>query len=91
MKKIYKGYVKTNDGLDGLFVQIPDPSSQWGFYLASDDQTWDGGFGIAESWEPVKTEEVPEQIREKLDFLLEDQEVLSNSRKAGDARRADVA
>jgi hypothetical protein len=60
-------YVKVDipEGI-GYLVQVDNPSSQWGFYLADDDQTWDGGFGIAKEWHPVKASEVPAHIRKRI-------------------------
>jgi hypothetical protein len=60
-------FVRTDSG--DYFVQVPDPDSRWGFYLADDDQTWDGGFGIASSWEAVKEEDLPADVRERFGSL----------------------
>lgn len=54
-----KTFVKTDDGT--ILVQIPD-NSRWGFYLATDDQSWPGGFGIASSWETISHEEAKEAL-----------------------------
>ena len=44
-------YVETDTG--EILVQLP-ADNQWGFLLADDDQTWDGGFGCgATSWKPL--------------------------------------
>lgn len=66
---IFKGYVITKDCR--YFLQIPDPTSRWGFYLCDDDQSWDGGFGAASEWTAVKASEVPSEIRERLEWILE--------------------
>lgn len=55
-----------------FLVQLPD-DNQWGFVLADDDQTWAGGFGSGmTTWRAVATSEVPEEDRERLEWLLND-------------------
>jgi hypothetical protein len=69
---IKAGYVVTEDGT--VLVQVPDVSSPWGFHLADDDQTWDGGHGIASSWELVADDDsrISDSNRERLGWILED-------------------
>jgi hypothetical protein len=62
------GYVRTRSG--SILLQLP-AANHWGFVLADDDQTWPGGFGW-ESWEPIADSEVPEDIRQRLHWLLEE-------------------
>lgn len=57
-------YVKTDRG--DFLVCVPDPTSEWGFYLADTDQSWDGGFGIAADWEFVHAGDVPRSDRKRL-------------------------
>ena len=66
-------YVITNTGR--ILVQVPDPDSRWGFHLADDDQTWDGGLGSgAQSWEVIPDDDprITEDIRERLGWILEE-------------------
>jgi hypothetical protein len=63
-------YVRTEDGR--YLVQVPDPDSQFGFYLADEDQTWGGGFGIARRWWVVPENRVPKRVKERLGWLLEE-------------------
>lgn len=67
-EEVYKGYVRTNTG--EILVQIPDPESHWGFYLADEEQTWDGGFGIASSWKPIDAKKVSKKDKERLGWIL---------------------
>lgn len=67
--EIKLGYVKTAEGT--ILVQVPD-DSRWGFYLADDEQSWPGGIGIASEWELVPEDEVPEADRERLRWIVED-------------------
>lgn len=66
------GYVITDDGT--VLVQVPDPGSRWGFSLADDDQSWDGGVGIASEWELVKDDDprITEEDRERLGWILQE-------------------
>jgi hypothetical protein len=54
-------------------LQVTDRSRwpRWGFALLSEDQCWEGGFGIARQWEVVAPDEVPERIRQEFDEVLE--------------------
>ena len=65
--KTYTGYVRTETG--AYLVQYPD-RNRWGFCVASDDQEWPGGFGIATSWEPVSADDVPSDIHDQSDWIL---------------------
>jgi len=65
---MYIGYVRTRSGT--ILLQLPD-DNPWGFVLADDDQSWPGGFGW-EEWEPIAEREVPEDVRQRLHWLLEE-------------------
>jgi len=67
--KQFETWVKTNRG---DFLRLVETDSQFGFYLCDDDQAWDGGFGIAESWEVVPIQAVP---REELENIYCDEDV----------------
>jgi len=66
----YLGYVRNNRGK--FFLQIPDPSSRWGFHLADGDQTWDGGIGAGSGWTIVTLDTVPDHVRTECDWILDD-------------------
>jgi hypothetical protein len=68
--KIYTGYVITERGL--VLVQAP-ADNRWGCLLADDDQTWDGGFGIATEWEPIDDDDprITAEDRERLEDTLD--------------------
>jgi hypothetical protein len=70
-EKIYKGYLKI--GFQ-YFLQIPDPSSRWGFQIYDDDQAWDGGIGLFNLIPriPVKESKVPKEDRERLGWILKE-------------------
>jgi hypothetical protein len=54
-------------------VQIED-ADRWprhGFALCDDDQAWEGGLGVATSWKVVSESEVPEPIRQELQYVIE--------------------
>jgi hypothetical protein len=55
-----------------VLVQIIDPESRWGFYLADADQTWDGGLGWSE-WEALADDDprITESDRERLSWRLQ--------------------
>jgi hypothetical protein len=74
--KIKAGYVV--DKNNNVFVQIPS-DNQWGFAIASDDQTWDGGIGIGE-WTLIADDDprITDDIRESLQWILD--EVVSTPR-----------
>ena len=60
------------DGTSFL-VQIPAENA-WGFVLADEDQTWPGGFGSGmTTWRVASQDEVPQEVRERLGWLLEEQ------------------
>lgn len=68
-----RAFVITERG--DVLVQIEDPSSQWGFQLASDDMTWDGGFGSgAGTWQVVDYHDprISDEDHDRLDWLLEE-------------------
>lgn len=55
-----------------VLVQLPD-DNQFGFVLADDDQTWDGGIGSGmKSFWAVSPEEVPSEDMDRLGWLLDD-------------------
>ena len=62
-------YVRTDDGV--FLVQIYH-DGVFGFALADDDQVWPGGIGAASSWEVVPETEVPEDVRRRLGWLLQE-------------------
>ena len=74
-KKLHCGYVKVTEGSGKgqILLQIPDAQSRFGFYLCDDDQSWDGGIGIANSWEKISEKKVPTEDKERLGWILEDQ------------------
>lgn len=72
-----RGYVRLDNGK--WAVQIPDPESRWGFYLATsatgdDSDTFDGGFGLADNqeWTLVPESKVPKGVKDRLGWLLDD-------------------
>jgi len=71
------GFVITDNGT--ILVQISDPTASSGFYLADDDQTWDGGFGVAQNWEMISYDDprITNEDHERLDWLLEESGVQS--------------
>lgn len=72
-----KGYViiLTGSNAGDIYVQLPN-ESQWGFCLADDDSTWDGGFGLLENggkWELMDDNDprITPEVRDRLEWLLE--------------------
>lgn len=65
------GYVVTERGT--VYVQLPADNAH-GFVLADDDQTWDGGIGLADSWELVSDSDprITDEDRERLSWLLDE-------------------
>ena len=63
------GYVRTRSG--EFLLQLP-AANPWGFVLADDELTWPGGFGIADTWTAVSDDEVPEDVRRRLHWVLEE-------------------
>jgi hypothetical protein len=63
-------YVRTTDGT--YLVQLPDARSKGGFALFDDDQSWEGGLGVASTWTAVPPEDVPEADRERLGWIFSD-------------------
>lgn len=55
-----------------FLVQLPD-DNKFGFVLADDDQTWDGGIGsgMKSPFRAVSPEDVPDDDRERLGWLLD--------------------
>ena len=69
MRTLQKTFV--TDG-ERFLVQLPD-NNPFGFVLADDDQTWDGGIGSGmKSFRAVSTEEVPDEDMERLGWMLDD-------------------
>jgi hypothetical protein len=62
-------FVRTESG--SLLVQVSDPKSRWGFYLADEDDSWDGGFGIAQQWVGIPDRDVSAEEWRRLGYLLE--------------------
>lgn len=55
-----------------FLVQLPD-DNQFGFVLADDDQTWDGGIGSGmKTFRAVSLENVPDEYLERLGWMLDD-------------------
>lgn len=71
MTEAQAGYVITNSGL--VLVQLPD-DNQHGFVLADEDQTWNGGFGVADEWELVPDDDarISDEDRRRLAWVLEE-------------------
>jgi hypothetical protein len=69
---IKAGYVVTADGT--ILVQVPSPASRFGFYLCDDEQSWDGGIGVAQSWTLIADDDprIDAGDRERLGWILED-------------------
>lgn len=67
---VQAGYVLTDHGT--LLAQLPD-DNRWGFVLADEDQTWEGGFGFGCSWELLADNDprITEADRERLGWLFE--------------------
>jgi hypothetical protein len=67
---LHIGYVLTDKG--DILVQVPE-DNQHGFSLCSDDQTWPGGFGIAQSWEALKDDDprITADDHENMDWILD--------------------
>lgn len=54
-----------------FLVQLPD-DNQFGFVLADDDQTWEGGVGSGmKSFCAVSPENVPDEAMELLGWMLD--------------------
>jgi len=60
-------YVQTDEGK--YLIQLPD-DSRFGFSLYDEDQSWEGGVGIATGWAAVSASSVPAKVRAKLDWIL---------------------
>jgi hypothetical protein len=66
----YIGYVILDDGT--ILVQVLD-DNRWGFVLADEDQSWEGGFGLYSSWEPIADDDprITAQRRSELQGILD--------------------
>jgi len=67
-------YVRTKDGLYLLQVESEILFPKWKFALCDEEMAWEGGFGIANEWKVVSADEVPEDIRRKLELVREELE-----------------
>ena len=67
-------YVRTKEGLYLLQVESEILFPRWGFALYDAEQCWPRGFGIANEWAVVRADEVPEDIRRKLELVREELE-----------------
>ncbi|QSO52382.1 hypothetical protein JZ785_27305 [Alicyclobacillus curvatus] len=64
-------YVIGNNGT--VYVRVDDASSQFGFYLADHDETYDGGVGTGDSeWEAIEFRDprISSADHDRLDWLL---------------------
>lgn len=64
-------YVRADNGQ--VFVQVFDPASRFGFCLASDDQTWDGGVGALPNgmgWTVISESDVSAEDRQRLAWIV---------------------
>lgn len=59
-------YVRTDNGT--ALVQVPDDNPH-GFYLCDDEQSWDGGFGIANGWTLISAADLSDDELEQLGSL----------------------
>jgi hypothetical protein len=75
-------FVVTTDGDYLLEVTSDVLFPRWGFALCDDEQSWEGGFGVAGSWTVVPASEVPEDIRRKLEYVREELEEIEADREA---------
>ena len=66
------GYVITDTG--EILVQVPDDSSKWGFFLSDEDESWDGGFGAASSWELIDESDprITDEVKDRLGWILDE-------------------
>lgn len=67
----HTGYVVTDSGK--ILVQTPE-NNLWGFSLQDDDQSWPGGFGIAQSWDAIEADDprITPAVRERLQWILDE-------------------
>ena len=77
-------YVRTKDGLYLLQVESEILFPKWKFALCDEEMAWEGGFGIANEWEVVSSDEVPEDIRRKLELVREEFEELEAAPESED-------
>lgn len=70
MTQVQASWVITEGGT--ILVQVPDATSEWGFYLADDEQTWDGGFGVAGEWVPIPRDDprITQEDRDAMEWML---------------------
>jgi hypothetical protein len=66
MKHAY--YVKGDNGQ--FYALVKTEQAQHGFYLCTDNRTYDGGFGSgAQTWERVKATQVPQSFKQAIGGL----------------------
>lgn len=69
------GYVLVTRGpaRGKILVQVPD-DNQWGVALCDDEQSWPGGFGVAEEWRPISDAHprVTRRVREALGWIVDE-------------------
>jgi len=63
-------WVKTPEGR--ILLEANNSYAKHGFFLYDEDQSWDGGVGIATTWEVIPLEEVPDLDRERLMPIYEE-------------------
>ncbi|GIV04198.1 MAG: hypothetical protein KatS3mg015_3028 [Fimbriimonadales bacterium] len=69
-------YVRTENGDYLLQVDSEVLFPRWGFAICDGEQSWEGGFGIAKEWTVVPEDEVPQDIRRKLELARQEFEEL---------------
>lgn len=63
-------YVITSDG---EYLVQRQADNMWGFELCSEDQSWPGGHGLpSSSWETVDEGDVPPEVKDRLDYLCDE-------------------
>jgi hypothetical protein len=75
-------YVRTDSGDYLLQVESEILFPKWKFALCDEEMAWEGGFGIANEWEVV--DEVPQDIRRKLEIVREEFEELEAAPESED-------
>jgi len=77
-------YVRTDSGDYLLQVESEILFPKWKFALCDEEMAWEGGFGIANEWEVVSANEVPQDIRRKLEIVREEFEELEAAPESED-------
>lgn len=65
---IHEGFIQSDDGR--FFVQIRDENARFGFRVLDDEQSYE--VPPFKTWKAVAIDEVPEDDRERLRWILED-------------------